>query len=283
MIPFGNRRMAVLVIHLGWLQVLAGSASAQAPAALLDGWDPRAAAVSRHELAGALREVSGLAVTTEGRVFAHNDERAEIHELDPATGQRLRRFGLGRDELTGDFEGLAWAEGRFFLISSDGTLHEFPEALDGERVEYRRHETGLGSVCDVEGLAFDARTRALLIACKTMYEDGAPAIYAFELAGMSLERAPRYTIRLPDGGELNPSGIVVHGRSGRLLLVAARQRLLIEMDRNGSVLATRELERRTHRQPEGIELLPDGSLVIADEGAGDPARLTVIPATPAGT
>src|SRR5262245_54963359 len=51
-----------------------------------------------------LREISGLAVTPDGRLFAHGDERAALYEIDPERGRILKSFSLN---VRGDFEGLA--------------------------------------------------------------------------------------------------------------------------------------------------------------------------------
>jgi hypothetical protein len=44
---------------------------------------------------------------------------------------------------------------------------------------------------------------------------------------------------------------------------------------DGELLATFEMKRRDHPQPEGIAFLSDGSLVFADEGQGQLGTLTV--------
>jgi uncharacterized protein YjiK len=58
--------------------------------------------------------------------------------------------------------------------------------------------------------------------------------------------------------------------------VAVRQRAVIEIDNEGQLVAARTLPLADrHPQPEGIELLADGRLVIADEGSRGRARLTL--------
>jgi uncharacterized protein YjiK len=256
-------------LPVAWLGLTA------APDVVLDGYDLSGKPAARRALPSSLREISGLAVSPEGRLFAHNDESAEISEIDPATGERLRRFGPGRLPIEGDFEGLTIAEGRLFVISSDGTILEFSPAADGARSEYVRHQTGLRRVCDVEGLAHDARSRTLLVLCKTMYGGGPPGVYAFDLQTRLLQQRPRFVVR-PDASEtLSPSGLAVHGRTGHLVVVAARQHMVVELDRSGNVIATQKLDRSRHPQAEGIEFLQDGALVISDEAPRGRAYLTI--------
>ena len=142
------------------------------------------------ELPPELLEISGLAFSGEGRLFAHQDERGFVYELDPRSGQALLRFRLGSSGIRGDFEGIAIAGYRFFLVESDGSLVEFGVGGADERVEYRRVRTGFGNRCEVEGLAFDAATNALLMVCKTSRRpdlEGHLVVFAFSLDEMALE------------------------------------------------------------------------------------------------
>lgn len=252
--------------------VLALAATA-APELRLDRWDFEAGPTTDIRLPAELREVSGLALSPDGRLFAHDDEIAEIHQLDPATGDVLASFGLGESTVTGDFEGLAWADDRLFLITSEGTIAEFRPGANAARVDYRRHVTGLASVCEVEGLTHDPGTGSLLIVCKEMYDDGPPGVYAFDLAQRRLESQPRLAIRSTSGDEVSPSALVIDPGSGNLIVLAARQRRILEVDREGRTVAEARLRRNAHPQAEGIELLPDGTLLIADEGGNGRGRL----------
>ncbi|MBC7791039.1 MAG: SdiA-regulated domain-containing protein, partial [Anaerolineae bacterium] len=65
---------------------------------------------------------------------------------------------------------------------------------------------------------------------------------------------------------LNPSGIEHDPQTGNYLIVAAKQRAIIEITPEGKLVATAKLAKRWHRQSEGIAIMPDRSLVIGDEG-----------------
>jgi hypothetical protein len=111
------------------------------------GIDLASSPASKVSLPTELHEISGLAVTADGRVFAHGDEDGTVYQLDPRSGRVTKRFALAatgddpdlgkkvRDgRLTGDFEDIAIAGDRFFLISSNGVLLEFAEGEDGGSV-----------------------------------------------------------------------------------------------------------------------------------------------------
>lgn len=80
-----------------------------------------------------------------------------------------------------------------------------------------------------------------------------------------------------EGKRFQPSGIERHPVSGNYFIVAARQRAVAEVSPDGRVLAVERLRARRHRQAEGITFAGDGALLLADEGAGRRARLTVYP------
>lgn len=230
-----------------------------------------------------LREVSGLAVTTDGRFFTHGDEEAEIFEIDPASGRAVRKFVLGEKTARGDFEGIAVSGSRFFLVTSEGGIVEFTAGENGARVAYTVHRGLPDEDCEVEGLEYDGRTDSLLLACKTPLRKALESrlvVFAFSLATMQPSGEPRFAIPLDflrDAGvsrNLSPSGIALHPTSGTFFVLAAREHLLVEVSADGRPLGVRPLSDRVHRQPEGIAFTADGTLWIADEGGNGRAALT---------
>lgn len=234
----------------------------------------------RFDLPGRLDEISGLAFAPDGRLFAHDDERARIHTIDVHTGQVGARFDLGAELIRDDFEGIAIVDERFFLVTSTGILYEFREGSDEEDVAFRRTDTGLGRGCEIEGLDHDAARDALVFACKRAQSDrdaillpripldpSAPRIDPIRIARADVARVGLD----PD---FQPSALVVDP-SGSILLASAVTEALLEIDASGSVLNGAQLRRGRHPQPEGIEIGPDGALYIADEKNGQDARLSV--------
>ena len=272
-------RRGTLVVILASLAVLSGACDARAQdSAPLKRYALDDAAAVRHPLPGALREVSGLAATADGRLFAHGDERAEIFEIDPRSGGVLKRFSLGQRTLTGDFEGIAVAGERFFLVTSGATIVEFREGADRESVAYTDVRTRLDDCEEIEGLEHEAQAHVLLLVCKIAAR-GALIIYEFDLASMSMRARPRIRIE-PDAlrsaglETLRPSGLAM-SQAGTLLVVAAREQRLVELSARGDILGVRGLATRAHPQAEGIAVLPDGTIVIADEGGNGRGMLTL--------
>ena len=278
----------------GQTATVEGAAEA-APAAGIAHYDLASAPTSQVRLPAELREISGLAVSADGRVFAHGDEEGTVYQLDPHSGRVTKRFALaasGSDpdlgkksrggRLAGDFEDIAIVGDRFFLVSSNGVLLEFAEGQDGAAVPYRAYPTGLEQVCEVEGLAHDSSTGSLLLLCKTMREKSERqqvTVYAWSLADRTLGDTPLFTVpwsalaRVTGGKEFNGSAVAVAPGGRSLLMVAGPQQLFAEVGVDGALLLGGSIDNGTHPQPESLAFLPDGSLLVASEGGKGEAVL----------
>jgi uncharacterized protein YjiK len=186
----------------------------------------------------------------------------------------------------GDFEGIAVAGERFFLITSAGQIVEFREGEAGSSVGYRIHSLGLGNQCEFEGLAFDEAEGALLAPCKDPRArdlQGHLVVFSAPITTMRPDSIPRIFLPLEElaakggGDQFHPSSIEVHPQTGSLILVAAREEALLELSPDGVILATEQLKRKQHPQPEGLAFLSDDSLVLADEGQGKRGTITRYP------
>lgn len=229
-------------------------------------------------------EASGLAVTEDGRVFTHGDEEAVVYEVDPVAGTLLKEFSIGVPALRGDFEGIAIAGERFFLINSQGLLLEFSEGDDDESVSFGGVNTGLGNRCEVEGLAYEPAAQALVAACKTVLggDETFITLYRIRLSDLVVEReairvlaTDLETFGLVD--HFAPSGVEVDPKTGSLFLISARQESIIQVTTDGRVLAGFHFGSDRHPQAEGISVLPDGTLLLVDERQQGRARLTAYP------
>lgn len=247
------------------------------------------------ELPSSLREVSGLACTADGRLFAHNDEEGTVFQVDAENGEVRKTFFVveqrwyGRDRVFADFEGIALADGRFFLVTSSGTLYEFPEGADGEEVLAVRYDTALHEGYDVEGLCYDPGRQELLLACKQWPEGlslkdlltGAERwkkrkklkpVFAFSLSDRKLRERPRFVIDTRHVKErtghkkFRPSALALVAANGRFLALSASGSMLAEYSIDGALLDAVLLLSPPHGQPEGLAMGPDGTLYIADEG-----------------
>ena len=168
-------RVSWVIAYWTLLTAAAGEVQAQSNSSSLERYVFDAEPAAHWKLHDRLKEISGLATTADGRLLAHDDEKALIYEVDYLAGELVKVWAFGHPTAVDDFEGIAVADGRIFLITSRGRLYEGTEGDDGDRVLYNTYELGLnnhqqsslGRQCEIEGLEFEPDDRTLLILCKT--------------------------------------------------------------------------------------------------------------------
>ncbi len=231
-----------------------------------------------------LREVSGLASAAPGRVFAHNDERGVVFEIDYLAPSIEPILTLA-DDVRDDFEGIATLGERLFLVTSHGVLYETRITAD-DAAPFTRYDGGLD--CEVEGLTAAPDRAGLLVACKNLPDDRhTVVIHYWHLEKRAYDSSPALSIptaiiadflsgqfpERPPPKRIQPTGITVTS-AGNLLLVAARQHLLLEFTPEGTPVAAAKLDPDVHRQAEGVEVDTDGRLLLASEGDGKGEKKT---------
>jgi uncharacterized protein YjiK len=281
-----NGRIHPIRIGLFILLVGGGPTPSNGQISVLDAYDFSKDGGHEIRLPKGLDEVSGLAMTPEGRLFAHNDERAIIYELELESGRILKAFSAGFGGIRGDFEGIALAGQRFFLSTSTGEIVETEEGSPGSAMGYQVHLTDLGESCELEGMAFDPEANTLLLPCKEVRARDMRdhiVVFSVEVGTMTVARVPRIFLPLDEleamglKGSFSPSGIEVDPESGNLFLISARGEAILEFSSQGRLLGVRNLKKKNHAQPEGITFDPRGALLLADEGQGKRGRLTRYP------
>jgi uncharacterized protein YjiK len=253
-------------------------------------------------LAKKLQELSGLAITTDGRLFGHDDERAVIYQIDFSKGSIIKSFSIGKKTLKKDFEGIAIVGELFYLVTSNGEIYEFREGKNKSTVPYEKYKTKLSVKNDVEGLCYDSDTESLLLACKGhpgKNYDGNRAVYSFSLTEKKLKKKPRFLMSIEEVNSLNvsdftekmgefflitesgfaPSGIEKHLGRNSFFILSSQGKMIIEVSADGKIVGKILLDKKHHNQPEGITFTNDNALLISDEGGTGKAKITHYPAT----
>jgi len=253
----------------------------------------------RFPLSKKLREISGLAMTTDARLLAHDDEHGVIFQIDYKNGDILKEFQVGDKKVKEDFEGIAVVDQDIFLVSASGDLYRFKEGQDGDKVDFTRYKTDLSAKNDVEGLCYDPQKKELLLACKGYPGKGfadKKAVHAVSLPSLRMIPDPRFLIKeadiiiedkysfirkigsfflLPTQRSFSPSGIARHPLTETFFILSANDPILVEINSSGKILGVIDLDPSIHKQPEGIEFAPDLSLIIADEGGNGDGFISI--------
>ena len=235
-------------------------------------------------LPNGLSEISGLAAASADSVYAHNDEYGIIYEIKLGSGKVVKAFALGKPTVKGDFEDLAVRGGYVYLLTSDGRIFEAHEGEHRKRVLYNVYDTGIGAHCETEGLANGPTEDDFLILCKQARDAALKehlVIYAWNLRDRRPAVTPWLNVPL-DGlvGELeqanfHPSAFVWQRAQGTLLIVSAKGHSAIEIDLQGRLIARIKLSTLEHPQPEALALMPDGRLIVGDEGPRGRGKLSI--------
>jgi len=270
------------------LLAMTGIGSGAAAQISLVDYELQAESATRWRLPTRLREISGLAMTSDHRLLAHNDEIGVVFEIGYRDGSIVKEFQLANrtGPVADDFEGIAVADSRIYLVTSSGRLYEFVEGAAGESVPFIVHATGVGRDCEIEGLSYDADRRELLLMCKDARSEslaGRLPMYRWSIDERRLSADSPTVVPVRDftrhigSNRFRPSGIERHPGSGNYYVVAARPGAIAEVTPAGEVLGAKRFGARWHRQVEGIAFAADGALIVADEGGGGRASLTVYP------
>lgn len=231
-----------------------------------------------------LREISGLALTSDGRLLAHNDQRGAIFVIDPRRGVILKRFYVGQNHgVRGDFEGITRVGKSIYLLNSNGDLYEFPEGESEKTVRAKLFDTKLGKECEFEGVAYDPANQWLVMPCKNVgikdLRDHL-VIYRWALAETDSSRLSMISIPMADvvgtngWKKLNPSDIAVDPATGNYVIIAAQEKAVIVLKPSGELVSSDPLPGR-HQQAEGVAITGDSILIVSDEGANSSATISL--------
>ncbi len=252
-----------------------------------------------------LLEISGLALLpNDTHLVAVQDENGIVFFIDKKTGAVTRQISFWKD---GDYEGIAVVDEDIFIVKSTGTIYHLASNNGRYDGEVEKYNFFLTAENDVEGLAYDAAHHRLLLACKANAGnqeelEQARAIYAFNLATKQLEPEPAYVIRLEEVADFlrqsnplltnekllarftedaeefgfAPSGIAIHPHTGQLYILSSVGKSMLIINPDGSIAHFIKLQKKIHRQPEGICFDRNGVLYISNEGKGkDPGKIHV--------
>ena len=229
-----------------------------------------------------LKEISGLALTADGRVLTHDDNIGRIFAIDPRSGIVLNQFTLGAG-IKGDFEAITIAGKDIYLLNSNATLYRFREGSKNAQVAFTKQDLKLGKDCEFESMAYEADSAWLLLPCKKSpkkeFKDHL-VIYRWRLQGPDSTRLSLMTIPLKDviGSNdwqgFHPSDMTIDPNNGNYVIISSHEKGLVEITPAGVVDRSEPLPGE-HQQPEGVAITKDNILIVSDEGSKTPAAITL--------
>ncbi|MDF7811473.1 SdiA-regulated domain-containing protein [Hymenobacter sp. YC55] len=241
-----------------------------------------------------LAELSGIALSGATHITGVEDETGNLYQYNLAEKQVEQVVSFGQN---GDYEDLARVGNDWFILRSDGTLFRYTTTGTQE------YKTGLTFANEPEGLAYDAASKTLLVACKG--EPGADlpdtkrAIYRLQAGTFQAEAVPAYVLDVPaivaaEPGQSEPakksgkkgkkkderkgfapSAVAVHPLTHHVFVLSAHQNGLVELDEAGKLVAVQSLPAALFPQPEGLAFAANGDLYIATEAGKKSGQATI--------
>ncbi len=244
---------------------------------------------SKTALPDTLKEISGLTMVSETEVGCVQDENGILFIYDLEEKTIALEVAFGKD---GDYEGLAKVGNDMYILRSDGVLFELKNYAS-EKMKVDSIITGIPSTNN-EGLCYDQKNHRLLVACKnasSKEQRNKRMIYAVDLKTKKMNAEPAYTmdvneikqfarhhdIELPTKVKKNsevreafvrfkPSAICLHPLNGKLYMLSAVDHMLFVLDQQGKLDQIEVLDAELFNKSEGICFLPNGDLLISNEG-----------------
>ena len=232
------------------------------------------------KLSKSLKEISGLASGPDGQLYAVQDEKGIIFQLNPDDGSILAEQKFYGD---GDYEGIERVGNTMYILRSSGHLFEVDLGQRGGIKATRKSRLNLPSRCDAEALGSDPAAGTLWVGCKNA--DGVKgkktrSLFRLTVENDKWEAKLKVSINQKMLTEANsdskwsinkfmPSGLTIREYVIFVLSAVNDLLLIIQPTRVDMV----ELSEMGLPQAEGIALGADGTLYIASEGVGSRARL----------
>ena len=237
------------------------------------------------ELPKALREISSVAAIGNDELACLQDEKGMLYFVQLSSGRVLRRAKFGKK---GDYEGLAYSNGDFWVLRSDGLILALAE--DGDRYRVVGEAKASSGHKEFEGLTIDGQRGQLILAPKDRLPGRASnsqrLLYRVDPQSLEIDPVPWLSLEFDAlrhaneaAGLAKPrlrfSEVAVDPSGDRLWLLSATDRMLVVVGMNGAVLGQHIFSAEEMPQLEGAAFLPDGRLVLASEGVDGPAWLRI--------
>ena len=228
------------------------------------------------DLPDLLKEISGIAISGKNTLLCVQDELGVVFEYNTQTEDIS---GFYRFTDIGDFEDVAVAGDKVFVLRSDGAIFWFNRHnFDGKVSKYMVQVNCL----NLEGLEYNPASNQLYLACKDALFDHPGhdrVVYAIHpdkqefpsvlltINGESIKQA--LTEKLPGTdvakARINPSAVAVHPRTGELYVLSASGRMIAVYE-GEKLKNVYPLPAEIYYKPEGLAFAPSGDLYISSEG-----------------
>ena len=245
-----------------------------------------------------LLELSGITWFAENKIAGVQDQKGIIYIYDLAGKKVVNKISFGPD---GDYEGITFAKGHFFVMRSDGYLFEVEQS--GKVIN--EYDLPFTKKDNIESLYYDSVKNRMLTGQKDGKKDAqVKSFFAFDLTSGKFNTKPVYSIDLNNNivacgvnrsidagkekksgkkknkggsGVIRPSDIVIDRKSGNVLIADGPGHRILVMSPDGAPEHYLSMDKNSFPQVEGMLFSPSGELYISTEGTKtQPAKISKV-------
>lgn len=242
-----------------------------------------------YELPKSLKEISGLTVLNDSLIGCIEDEHGFFYVYNINTKKLEKEIPFGED---GDYEGVTSIVNSIYILRSDGELFKIENYID--KKPKIQHFSCQVPAQDNEGICYDPISKKLLIACKGKFGKGLVnqyrrEIHLYDVMKNKVIEKPLFTInidsviafankkeiKLPiktkndstiQVMKMRMSGIAIHPTTKDIYILSAFDDAVFIFSQKGELKHLQLLDPILFPQAEGIDFLPNGDLLISNEG-----------------
>ncbi|MES2775705.1 MAG: SdiA-regulated domain-containing protein [Bacteroidota bacterium] len=228
----------------------------------------------KFNMPGSLLEISGITFDSGANdiIYAIQDEQGKVFKLVWGNKKQSHTKFAG----DGDFEDLAIAGNKMYVLKSNGVLVYFPmEQLQHEDADSVAFSTQLLPSGEYEGMSADGSGK-LYVLCKKCDSDknsGKVTVASvgitdsgYEVENVYISEADITVNNEKLKSRFQPSALAKNPVTGEWFIISAINKLLVITDANWQVKEAWPLNGNTFNQPEGIAFDAVGNLYISNEG-----------------
>lgn len=236
-------------------------------------------------LPGDLKEISGLEWVGEDKLWAVEDESAEIFQIDPKTGEIIQKMKFGNNA---DFEDLVVIDGTAWILRSNGNIYRISDPFS-ETSETSIFEFPNIGKRDMEAMLTSEDGKALWLFCKECKMDegtDAASVFRFDLERLQFDSTPFNILERKDFNsvfqnydsksiKIQPAAAAFHPIEKKIYMISSSGNWLSILRADLTPLEMHWLDPILFKQPEGLTFDPAGNLYISNEAAGGLPNLLI--------
>lgn len=226
-----------------------------------------------------LLEISGLAFIKDNQFAAINDEKGIIYHLTLGTNFMTSLKFKGK----GDYEELVKTDQYYYVLESDGDIIQ----IDPQTGNDTTYKFKLKKKVEFESLVWYPREQKLVLITKDQRTKKRASVtaFSFDLKTKTFDTVPYFEITLKEiltrlqnfNAECKPSGAALNPVNNHLYIVSSIGKLLLECQKDGTIIRIYKLNPTHFPQPEGITFAKNGDMYISNEGLNGKATILKFP------